>query len=152
MSSLLRRRFAHLCLNHLEDKLQFGRSLINKVKRQFNSRPKPREGLQFLNRKSYPNNQGNHTVSKCGILSNYVRNELHWLPTRRRTEFKILMVMYNCLVRPYLRYLWHCIPAPSLSDHKVISLFPVAYSHNATRNLYRGGSIILELASMPSTI
>src|SRR5678816_2225674 len=48
-------------------------------------------------------------------ISGFIREELHWLPMQKRIEFKILMLMRNCLAGQapvYLREL--CVPVLSI--------------------------------------
>ena len=58
-------------------------------------------------------------IPKFAHISCFIREELHWLPMQKRIEFKILMLMRNCLASQapvYLREL--CVLVLSIPDRR----------------------------------
>ena len=60
-------------------------------------------------------------IPKFAHISCFIREELHWLPMQKRIEFKILMLMRNCLAGQapvYLREL--CVPVLSIPGRRFL--------------------------------
>ena len=55
-------------------------------------------------------------IPKFSHISAAIRDELHWLPIRRRIDFKIALMVRHCLVGAAPEYLMELLAQPSVDN------------------------------------